>query len=158
MLPAAACAGTAVAFRLGIFANRYRYDGLLCVIRMGRGDIVTTQSGSHSRTITGYLVHLLQYPRWLIECDIDFTNCIHHGHYDDSVGECDICIFGKGCKWLNRYTTTEIGEAPLSELVDALECAVDYVAGRPEEQHPHDCVCDNCEWLRRSRAFLRSLN
>ena len=99
---------------LGIFAYRYRQDGLLCMSLLGRGDVVTQQSGSHSRTITGYLAHLLEYPRWLMECDVDFTQCPYHGRYDNFVAECDTCIYGKACKWLSSYTTSAIKKAPLT--------------------------------------------
>ncbi len=122
----------------------------------GRGDVVTTQSGSQSRTITGYLMHLLEYPRWLMECDIDFTQCPYQGRYENFVAECDTCMNGKGCKWLSSYTISAIRQAPLRDLVDALENAVDYVAGRQQAEHQANCVCDNCEWLRTSRRFLRS--
>ena len=123
---------------------------------LGSGDVVTTQSGSHSRTITGYLAHLLEYPRWLMECDIDFTQCPYHGRYENFVAECKTCIYGEGCKWLSSYTISAIKEAPLTDLVDALESAVDYVAGRQQAEHQSNCVCDNCKWLRKTRQFLRS--
>jgi hypothetical protein len=91
-----------------------------------------------------------------MECDIDFTQCPYQGRYEDFVAECETCIYGEGCKWLNSYTISAIKEAPLTDLVDALESAVDYVAGRQQDEHQADCVCDNCKWLRKSRQFLRS--
>jgi hypothetical protein len=124
---------------------------------LARGNVVTTQSGSQSRTITGYLVNLLEYPRWLIERDTDFTHCPYHGRYERFVVECDACVFGKGCYWLSSYTAGETREAPLTDLVDALENAIEYVARRPQVKHSRDCACDDCEWLRSSRRFLRSL-
>ena len=123
---------------------------------LGRGNVVTTQSGSHSRTITGYLAHLLEHPRWLMECDIDFTQCPYHGHYENFVAECETCIYGEGCKWLSSYTIGAMKEASPTDLVDALESAVDYVAGRQQDEHQANCACDNCKWLRKSRQFLRS--
>ena len=119
---------------------------------------MTTQTGSHSRTISGYLMHLLEYPRWLIECEVDFTHCPHHGHFEEGVEACDACIFGKGCKWLSHYASGSIEDAPLTELVDALASAVEYVEGRRQSEHPRDCGCNECTWLKASRRFLRSIS
>ena len=118
---------------------------------------MTTLTGSHSRTISGYLLHLLEYPQWLIECDVDFTHCPYHGQFDDSVEECQTCVFGKGCKWLRRYSSGALDNVPLTELVDALASAVDYVEGRRKIEHPRDCACSECTWLKASRRFLRSI-
>ncbi|MFQ6004283.1 MAG: hypothetical protein ACE5OQ_02175 [Woeseia sp.] len=118
---------------------------------------MTTQTRSHSRTITGYLLHRLEYARWLIECDTDFTDCPYHGRYRQFVAECETCVFGKGCRWLGRYTADALREASMVDLVEALETAVEYVAERRRETHLHSCACDDCEWLRTSRRFLRSL-
>ncbi|MFQ5549314.1 MAG: hypothetical protein ACE5FV_13545 [Woeseia sp.] len=102
-------------------------------------------------------MHRLEYPRWLIECDTDFTRCPYHGRYQPFIAECETCVFGKGCRWLSRYTPATVREASLVNLVDALETAVEYVAQRRREAHPNACDCDDCEWLRTSRRFLRSL-
>jgi hypothetical protein len=91
-----------------------------------------------------------------MECDIDFTQCPYHGHYENFVDECETCIYGEGCKWLSSYTIGAMKEAPPTDLVDALESAVDYVAGRQQDEHQANCACDNCKWLRKSRQFLRS--
>ena len=121
---------------------------------LSRGDVVTTQSGSHSRTITGYLAHLLEHPRWLMECDIDFTQCPYQGRYEDFVAECETCIYGEECKWLSSYTISAIKEAPLTDLVDTLENAVDYVAGR-QAQGSFFCRCSKIVLRNHQRGIRR---
>ena len=118
---------------------------------------MTTASGSN-RTITGYLFELLEYPRWLIARDVDFTHCAHSGHHNQYLAECINCPFGKACRWLTGQTTLEPDTASIEELADALDSAIDYVADSLEEnsiKHKRDCSCESCNWLRKARQFVR---
>ena len=62
---------------------------------------MATRTGK-TRTITGFLADLLEYPRWVIERDVDFTNCKHGGHFNELIDECRECRFGMGCRWLDK--------------------------------------------------------
>ena len=35
---------------------------------------MTTLTGRNTRTIVGYVITLLDYPRWVIEREVDFTD------------------------------------------------------------------------------------
>ena len=114
---------------------------------------MATQTGK-TRTITGFLADLLEYPRWMIERDVDFTNCKYEGHYNAFIAECKYCRFGPACRWLDKNRTPSIDGASLEELSDALEAAVKYLrAAHPHEPH---CGCKTCRWLREARHFKRS--
>ena len=54
-----------------------------------------------TRTISGYISDLLEYPRWVIEHDVDFTNCHFGGHYNAFIKACTDCPFGAACRWLD---------------------------------------------------------
>ena len=107
-----------------------------------------------TRTITGYMSELLEYPRWYIERDIDFTRCEFHGRYEASADSCRNCRFGVGCLWLNRKRSPTTDRADLPELMNALKVAVQYLA--QHAHHDHDCDCATCSWVHEARAMLRS--
>lgn len=115
---------------------------------------MTTQTGQNSRTLTGYVSTLLEYPRWLIERDVDFTNCRHNGNYDVSIAECADCSFGEGCRWLNCDRTPTTSQASLDDLMIALLSAMQYVQQRT--RHGQHCNCQSCAWLREARHFVHS--
>jgi len=119
---------------------------------------MTTLTPSNTRTITGYLITLLDYPRWVIEREVDFTDCHLQGGFDASDRQCTCCTFGRACCWLNVNRTPPPPDAPLDELVDALGTAVNYLRSRSssESTHPGDCECDTCLWLREAKGFLRT--
>ena len=98
-----------------------------------------TSPSQNTRTLTGHLVELLEYPRWVIERDVDFTDCRH----------------GDACRWLDRNRSPDLAGAPLDELIDATETAVTYVADR--HHHERGCQCHPCRWLRETRQFLRGI-
>ena len=116
---------------------------------------MATLTGMSTRTITGYLVTLLEYPRWLIEREVDFTDCHLHGHYEGADGTCVRCDFGTACLWLNRNRGEPTVETPLDDLVHALQTAVRYVR-RETSTHGPNCDCDTCHWLREATGFLRT--
>jgi hypothetical protein len=115
-----------------------------------------TLSGQNTRTITGYLITLLDYPRWIIEREVDFTECHLSGGFDANDTKCTSCSFGEACCWLNTNRATPTPNAPLDKLVQALGTAVDYVRLTSDPTHPHDCDCDTCQWLHEAVAFLRT--
>ena len=107
-----------------------------------------------TRTITGYISDLLEYPRWIIERDVDFTNCRYEAHFNTFIEECMHCRFGPACRWLDRHKAASLEHASVEDLVAALEGAVAYL--RKAFPHDHDCVCETCMWLREARHFRRS--
>jgi hypothetical protein len=114
---------------------------------------MNTLTGRSTRTITGYVYTLLEYPRILIERDVDFSNCKHGGIPDPDAPECSRCTFGDACRWLNRHRTANLEEASPAELLDALATAADYL--RKTTHHDRLCDCETCKWLHEARAFLR---
>ncbi len=115
---------------------------------------MATLTPRSTRTITGYASQLLEYPRWYIERDIDFSNCQFHGVFQASAGRCVACEVGSGCLWLNRKRSPTVDEASLTDLIDALETAVAYV--RNHTRHEQPCDCETCRWIHEARALLRS--
>ena len=117
-----------------------------------------TLTGLGTRTITGYAVTLLEYPRWLIDRDLDFSDCHLQGRYEAEDGICKACDFGTACRWLSKNRDAPSLETPLGELVDALRTATDYIRTTHADtlQHDRHCDCDTCSWLREASAFLRS--
>ncbi len=116
-----------------------------------------TLTGRSTRTLTGYVMTLLEYPRWVIERDVDFTDCHVGGAYEVGDNRCDSCQFGAACYWLNANRGTPAPTAPLDELVLALRTAVDYLRAstltRP--RHARHCECETCQWLHDASRFLR---
>ncbi|MGI9249459.1 MAG: hypothetical protein ACR2QI_10610 [Woeseiaceae bacterium] len=117
-----------------------------------------TLTGQNTRTITGYVVTLLDYPRWIIEREVDFTDCHLSGSFDADDKLCDSCSFGQACCWLNKNRTPPSLQASLPELLQALGTAVEYLrsTNQSEPTHRQDCDCDSCQWLREAVAFLRT--
>ena len=116
---------------------------------------MNTLTGTSTRTITGYLVTLLEYPRWMLVREVDFTNCHHGGAFAVEDDACTRCEFGKACCWLCRDEPTL--ETPLAELIDAVQTSLPFVREYRDPRLPHDatCDCDACAWLREAQGFLR---
>ena len=117
-----------------------------------------TLTGSRNRTITGHIAHLLDYPKWLIGREVDFTHCDFDGHYDDAIVQCTECQFSAGCRWLDDIRDIDTCQASISELTAALNGAVCFVAGHNKEQHHERCDCEQCAWLNSARRLLRSMS
>jgi len=119
---------------------------------------MTTLTGTGSRTITGYLVTLLEYPRWLIDREVDFTHCDLQGECDAENDACTRCDFGAACCWLNQNRNVPSLDTPLPDLINALLTAVDFVRSESPTAARHDrhCDCDSCCWLREATGFLRT--
>ena len=115
-------------------------------------------TGTNTRTISGYARVLLDYPRWVIEREVDFTGCPHSGRYDTDDLGCTSCRFGKACRWLNVNVAMPSRDDALAELIGALDAAVAYLLSprRYDSPHARDCACDTCEWLRDAKSFLRT--
>lgn len=119
---------------------------------------MTTLTGTGSRTITGYLVTLLEYPRWLINREVDFTHCHLQGEFDAEDDTCMRCDFGTACCWLNQNRNEPSLDTDLPDLINALLTAVDFVRSESPSTAQHDprCDCDSCCWLREATGFLRT--
>ena len=119
---------------------------------------MTTLTGRHVRTISGYVATLLAYPRWFIDREVDFTNCHLQGVFDEEDTVCTACHFGSACRWLSLHRLEPTVDTPLPDLVDALQTAVAYVRKECPDAtgHPRECNCDTCEWLHEASAFLRT--
>lgn len=121
---------------------------------------MATLSGTHARTLTGYVITMLEYPRWIIERDVDFTHCHLRGDFDSADPRCSSCGFGEACRWLNHNRTPPSPDTTFAELLQALGAAVQYLRGTDNVDGncsgTRDCECDNCLWLREAVAFLRT--
>lgn len=119
---------------------------------------MTTLTGRRARTLSGYVATLLDYPRWFIDREVDFTDCHLQGRFADADDTCLVCRFGSACRWLNQNRPEPTPDTPLPELVVALQTAVVYVRNeRPDTaDHTRDCDCDTCHWLHEASAFLRT--
>jgi len=117
-----------------------------------------TLTGRNTRTITGYVTTLLDYPRYVIERDVDFTDCHLSGDFDERDRQCTSCQFGEACCWLNSNRTAPPPDASLVELLQALNKAVIYLRSttQTEPPHPGNCECDSCQWLHEAMGFLRT--
>jgi len=113
---------------------------------------VTSETSRNQRTLAAYVTTLLEYPRWIIERDVDFTHCRLGGHYNEFLSECVDCKFGPGCRWLDRQRTQKIEHASLQQLVRALECAVRYF--QPPNQPSRITDPQGRGWIREARRFL----
>ena len=115
-------------------------------------------TGQNTRTLSGYVATLLDYPRWIIEREVDFTDCHLSGRFDENDAQCHACCFGAACCWLNRNRMSPSPDTPLDELLQALNTAVGYLRtpNDGEAPHPNICECDTCSWLREAMGFLRT--
>ena len=114
-------------------------------------------TGRSTRTLTGYVVTLLEYPRWVIEREVDFTNCHLSGGYDIGDARCVSCRFGAACCWLNVNRSTPSLDTPFDQLLEALKAAVEYLRASTvtERRHEQHCECETCQWLHEAGRFIR---
>ena len=112
------------------------------------------ETSRKKRTLQAYVSKLLQYPRWIIEREVDFTGCRYDGHYNVFLPECVNCPFGRGCRWLDQQRAPEISDVPLEELVQVLDGAVEYLAS--PKQRPEIDDDEMRAWMREARRFLHS--
>jgi hypothetical protein len=119
---------------------------------------MTTLTGTSTRTIAGYLLTLLEYPRWSIDRDVDFSDCHLLGRFEEADTRCADCEFGKACCWLNKNRIEPPLDTPLEDLVNGVETAVTYLRSLDHDptSHLRQCDCDDCLWLREATIFLRT--
>jgi hypothetical protein len=105
----------------------------------------------------GYARVLLDYPRWVIEREVDFTHCPHGGRFDTIDRRCAACHFGEACRWLNVNRPTPAVDGPLQEIIAALDAAIRYLHSSQCDDGSHDrgCSCETCAWLLEAKSFLR---
>ena len=115
-----------------------------------------TLTGRNARTLTGYVENLLEYPRWIIERDVDFTHCQFHGSFSATIETCTSCQFGDACCWLNLARSPEPQDDSLPDLLNALTEAAAYMQKFHADGHERACSCKACVWLRTARQFLHS--
>ena len=115
---------------------------------------MTTLTPNFSRTITGYLSELLDFPRLFIERHVDFTHCDFAGRFDENSTNCTSCEFGEACQWLNHERTPSTDAGSVEQLVDALQTAEEYL--RTRTSHSRSCDCETCTWLHEARHFLHT--
>ncbi len=109
---------------------------------------------SNTRTLRAYVTDLLETPRWIIEREVDFTDCPMDGHYNEFLPDCVNCQFGKGCRWLDQNRFPDTDEAPLDELIEALESSVEYLQSTTRQ--PETSEVETRAWMREARRFLQS--
>ncbi len=112
------------------------------------------ESTRKTRTLQAYASKLLQYPRWIIEREVDFTDCSYDGHYNAYLPGCVNCQFSHGCRWLDQQRAPDIGAAPLDEVVEALGAAVEYLESTNRQFEIDDD--DMRAWMREARRFVQS--
>ena len=106
------------------------------------------------RTLRAYVLELLQYPRLIIQREVDFTDCPLDGHYNVFLPKCVNCPFGRACRWLDHQRTPETKDAPLDELIEALGGAIEYL--QSTNRQGDDDYDDTRAWIREARQFLKS--
>ena len=113
---------------------------------------MASETTSNKRTLKAYVTDLLDYPRWIIEHEVDFSGCRLGGHYNEFLSECVDCEFGPGCRWLDQQRTPKIDSATLEQLVRALESAVMYFQPPNRQSLINDS--QGRDWIREARRFL----
>jgi hypothetical protein len=121
---------------------------------LNTGGTVHTQISQNARTLTSFVITLLEYPRWVIDRDVDFTNCRHGGHYRAELDECVTCRFAAACRWLEDNSPMAESTASFDRLVDTLNAAIGYFESTTD--HGRGCRCDTCAWLRKARRFRKT--
>ena len=118
---------------------------------------MTTLTGRNTRTLVGYVRTLLDYPRWVIEREVDFTDCHLGGDFSPTNSQCASCRFGAACRWLTTHRSVQLADATLDELLLALRTSIDFLrdGSAAARRHNSDCDCDECQWLREATGFVR---
>jgi hypothetical protein len=112
------------------------------------------ETNGKKRTLKAYVSELLQYPRFVIQREVDFTGCPLNGHYNEFLPKCENCQFGRACRWLDKQRTPETNDASLDELIEALGGAIEYL--QSSEHKRDDEFAETHAWLREARQFLKS--
>lgn len=115
---------------------------------------IPTQTSQNSRTLTSFAITLLDYPRWVIDREVDFTNCRHNGSFDAEINDCVSCRFADACRWLTENDPQTWPAMPFENLRNTLDAAIRYFESTTD--HEHRCHCDTCAWLRNARRFKKT--
>jgi len=115
---------------------------------------MTPGTTANTRTLRAYASDLLEYARWILERDVDFTDCRQRGHYDATVSECKECRFGEACRWLDQHRTPSTEDASLDDLVAAIESACEYLQSEKQRSDANDPELHN--WIHKTHRFLKA--
>jgi len=115
---------------------------------------MTTETTANTRTLKAYAIEMLKFPRYYIEREVDFTECRHDARFNASVKECADCQFGPACRWLDQHRTSLSDDAPLDELMKAIESAAQYLQATTQKLGANNG--EVLSWIRESRRFLRA--
>jgi hypothetical protein len=109
---------------------------------------------ANTRTLRAYAADLLQYARWIIEREVDFSNCRHRGQYQSSASECTECRFGAACLWLDQQRTPNLEEASIDELIEGIESASGYLQSTERDPEVNDPELH--DWIHKAHRFLKA--
>ena len=116
--------------------------------------MVNTDTTANTRTLRAYALDLLETARWIIEREVDFTDCRHSARYDAAASNCGECQFGSACRWLDSDRTPKLDTASLDELVEAIESACEYLQASNPQREVSDV--DWHQWIHKAHRFLRA--
>ena len=111
------------------------------------------ETTSKTRTLEAYASDLLQYPCWIIEREVDFTDCRYDGHYNAYLPDGQLRVQSR-LSLLDKQRAPDIGAAPLNDLIEALGGAVEYLESTSRQQEIDSE--DMRAWIRGARRFLQS--
>ena len=115
---------------------------------------VTSGTTANTRTLRAYAADLLQYARWIIEREVDFSNCRRQGRHDSAASECARCRFGAACRWLDSHRTPNVEAASLDELVEGIDSACEYL--QSAERNPAVNDPELHDWIHKAHRFLKA--
>lgn len=109
---------------------------------------------ANTRTLSAYAADLLQYARWIIEREVDFTDCQQRSHYDESMPACVECRFGSACRWLDQHRTPDMETASMEEMIAGIESASEYLQSTMRNSDTNDPELH--DWFHKAHRFLRA--
>ena len=110
----------------------------------------------HSRNFKLCLIELFAYPRWLAVAKINIVQCPHNGYFDRRDRKCWKCLWATECRWIDFDNGGEVlSRKSTSELIEALDRAVNFVEDRCTHHNRKECDCHTCSWLRDARSLLK---
>ena len=101
------------------------------------------------------LLQLLEFPRKLVQGELELEGCPHSGFYDLRDKQCIDCPQGPECHWLCRNDEyASLQNHSTEELTRALDFALCYVHADiiKWDHKPETCGCIVCKWHREARA------
>ena len=105
-----------------------------------RGIHLAMATTRNTRTLRAYVSDLLEYPRWIIEREVDFSDCAYEGHYNAFLAECVNCKFGRGCRWLDQQRIPNTGDAPLDAGIPAFFAITSRISRLPSKGQQQDAA------------------